>query len=385
VVHRDLKPSNVVLSPQGVRLLDFGVAKSPAVAGQRGERVGSLTWMAPEQLDGRSGGSATDVHAIGMLLYYAASGRHIYGYGDANAVAWRISHIEPQLIDLPPEAKGYADLIVAALAKDPSRRPSLKAIYDRLRADDIIRAGHSTGTTAVDQMEADETAVVAGDGPPPLAPLGQPQFRPRQTEGVRAPSTPPVVDLTTGSGVGSGLRGGPGMGMAGGSGDGDDADDHELMSLVESTFDEDDEGAPPRVWRNRIMAGVGVFVLAWTLGWASGVWPLGGPLAPASATVRDCYEGQGDANFAAGTEYARSGSGEVSRSLLGAFPGPLGEYRVPTRGIACEIGQGVTLDCPTPVLPDGADLACTAWDATGGSTWVTIVRTGDTWAWNLRE
>ena len=395
VVHRDLKPSNVVLSPQGVRLLDFGVAKSPAMAMQRGERVGSLTWMAPEQLNGKSGGSATDVHAIGMLLYYAASGRHIYGYGDANAVAWRISHIEPQLIDLPPEAKGYSDLIMAALAKDPSRRPTLKAIYDRLRADDIVRAGHSTGSTAVEQVESDETAVVSGDGPPPPAPIGQPQFRPRPTNDVLAP--PPVVDLTSGSGLGSGLgsgsgigpprpRGATGMGIASGKGTGQEGDDRELMSLVESVADdEDDDFRPAHVWRRRAMALAGVCVLAWTLGWASGVWPLGGPLAPAAAVVRDCYEGQGDADFAAGTEYAMQGSGEVSRSLLGAFPGPLGEYRVPTRGIACEIGQGVTLDCPEPVLPDGTDISCTAWDAKGGSTWVTIAREGDTWAWTLRD
>ncbi|MDQ1247270.1 MAG: eukaryotic-like serine/threonine-protein kinase [Actinomycetota bacterium] len=384
VVHRDLKPSNVVLSPQGVRLLDFGVAKSPAVSGQLGERVGSLTWMAPEQLNGKSGGSATDVHAIGMLLYYAASGRHIYGYGDANAVAWRISHIEPQLIDLPPEARGYVDLITAALAKDPGRRPTLKAIYDRLRADDIVRAGHSTGTTAVDQVEAEATAVVSGDGPPPPAPLGQPQFRPRTTDDSLQPA-PPVVDLTTGSGIGlPRKRGGSGMGIASGRFDSDDGDERDLMSLVESTADED-ELPPPRRWRTRIMAMTGVLALAWTLGWASGVWPLAGPLAPASAVVRDCYQGEGDANFAAGTEYAQTGSGEVSRSLLGAFPGPLGEYRVPTRGIACEIGQGVTLDCPEPTLPDRADLACTAWDASGGSTWVTIVRTGDTWKWTLRD
>ena len=116
VVHRDLKPSNVVLSPQGAAARLRG-GQVTVDGYSRGERVGSVTWMAPEQLDGAQAGEPADVHAIGMLLYYAASGRHVCGYGDANAVAWRITHIEPQLIDLPVEADAYSDLILASLAR----------------------------------------------------------------------------------------------------------------------------------------------------------------------------------------------------------------------------------------------------------------------------
>ena len=65
VVHRDLKPSNVVLTPGGIRLLDFGVARAPFAAADQGARVGSLTWMAPEQIDGDPCGPAADIHALG--------------------------------------------------------------------------------------------------------------------------------------------------------------------------------------------------------------------------------------------------------------------------------------------------------------------------------
>lgn len=366
VIHRDLKPSNVVLSPQGVRLLDFGVAKSPTVAGQRGERVGSLTWMAPEQLEGKHAGAPADIHAIGMLLYYAATGRHIYGYGDANAVAWRISHIEPQLIDLPPEAAGYGDLIVAALAKDPDRRPSLKAIYDRLRADDIVRGGTSSGSTSVDQLESEETAVVNDNEPPPPGPLSRsgalslPGYKPAPDADVLLPSISPVrTDEAESSGG--------------------------LMSLVESLASGDEEVPAKPQWRRRVAVLVAVLVLAWTLGWASGLWPLAGPLAPAAAAMPECYSGAGDADFAARSNFANSGRGEVSESMLGMFPGPLGEFRVPKRAIACQLGGGVTLECPDPNLPDGSDLACTAWDRNGASSWVTITRDGDTWSWTVRN
>lgn len=408
VVHRDLKPSNVVLSPQGVRLLDFGVAKSPSMATRGGERVGSVTWMAPEQLDGAQAGEPADVHAIGMLLYYAASGRHVYGYGDANAVAWRITHIEPQLIDLPVEADAYSDLILASLAKDPDRRPTLKAIYDRLRADDIVRAAHPGGSTEVDAAEAEATAVVGGKTPsgaataPPLVSSAPPSVSRRRTNALDL--RPTVSGGGSGSGVGVGSGGGSG-GLGGaigasanrsgrgsgiGSGGGDnDGDGAELMSLVESIdLTDDDADAPPRgPWYRRRSAWLavgGAAALVWSLGWASGLYPMAGLLAPAAATNHDCYQGTANADFGTRTGYAAQGGGQVDESLLGMFPGPLGDYRVPTQTLACQVGHGVTVDCPQPTLPDGASISCTLWDAQRASTWATVSRTGNTWQWSLR-
>lgn len=231
VVHRDLKPSNVVLSPQGVRLLDFGVAQAPGATRRSGERVGSLTWMAPEQLDGAPVGTACDVHAVGMLLYYAATGRHIYGYGDPKAVAWRISHVEPQLVDLPEAAQAYGDLILASLAKDPERRPPLRAMHERLRVADHGRAVSAASQTAVDTREHTQSApwVV----PPVPAPAPAPAAR----------ETPVAADDS----------------------------DAELMSLVEVVHSSQEvrQSSGSLAWAISALV-----LLIGAVAWASGVWPF---------------------------------------------------------------------------------------------------------------
>jgi hypothetical protein len=215
-------------------------------------------------------------------------------------------------------------------------------------------------------MESEETAVVNGNEPPPPGPLARsgalslPGYRPAPDADVLLPSAASVRAEEAESSGG-------------------------LMSLVDSLHDVDDEPVAKSHWRRRLTALVAVLALAWTLGWASGLWPLAGPVAPAAAAMPECYQAPGDADFAGHVNHAGSGRGEVSESLFGMFPGPLGEFRVPKRAIACQLGAGVTLECPDPNLPDGADLACTAWDRTGASTWVTITRDGDTWSWTVRN
>jgi eukaryotic-like serine/threonine-protein kinase len=85
VVHRDLKPSNVMVSKEGqVKLLDFGIAKllaedddgAPTCLTKEEERAFTPAFAAPEQLTGESVTTATDVYALGVLLYLLLSGRH---------------------------------------------------------------------------------------------------------------------------------------------------------------------------------------------------------------------------------------------------------------------------------------------------------------------
>ncbi|WP_306370255.1 serine/threonine-protein kinase [Nocardiopsis sp. CC223A] len=129
VVHRDLKPGNVVLSPDGPRVLDFGIAR--AVDGTAVTRTGMLMgtpgWTAPELLGGADPGPASDMFAWGGMVAYAATGRPPFGRGDTAAVLERTRREPPDLDGVPGWLHG---VVAAALAKDPSVRPSaLEALH----------------------------------------------------------------------------------------------------------------------------------------------------------------------------------------------------------------------------------------------------------------
>ena len=127
VIHRDIKPGNVILGMDGPRLLDFGIARSLEASSvtQLGERPGSLGWMTPEQLRGTEQGTFTDVHAWGAVVYVAATGEPPFGSGNAEALAWRIEHVKPRDEPLRRAVPAIADVVLQALAVDPSNRPSV--------------------------------------------------------------------------------------------------------------------------------------------------------------------------------------------------------------------------------------------------------------------
>lgn len=129
VVHRDLKPSNVVLSKDGPVILDYGIARALDATSvtSTGSRVGSLVWMSPEQLLGTGEDRPCDVHALGLLAYFAATGDHPFGGGRPEVVAWRISNGEPTLIPYP-QIPGFDDLVRACLCTDPRERPTAQEV-----------------------------------------------------------------------------------------------------------------------------------------------------------------------------------------------------------------------------------------------------------------
>ncbi len=124
LVHRDLKPSNVILAKQGPKVIDFGIAVERAGTAEEltrtGETMGSLGWMAPEQLAGGQVGPPVDVFAWGLLVAYAAGGHHPFGPAPSDAIVYRIRYDEPDLTALPAWA---APSVERALAKDPQARP----------------------------------------------------------------------------------------------------------------------------------------------------------------------------------------------------------------------------------------------------------------------
>ncbi|MFI1707904.1 serine/threonine-protein kinase [Streptomyces griseoruber] len=147
IVHRDLKPSNVMVTIEGPRVIDFGVARalesvSDSGLTRTGAVVGSPGFMAPEQVRGEPITPASDVFCLGSVLAYAATGVLPFGgtEGGAHALMFRIAEEEPDLSGVP---EGIAELVRACLRKDPAARPSLPWILERTGTGDTLVDGHS--------------------------------------------------------------------------------------------------------------------------------------------------------------------------------------------------------------------------------------------------
>ncbi|WP_051415414.1 bifunctional serine/threonine-protein kinase/ABC transporter substrate-binding protein [Nocardiopsis sp. CNT312] len=147
--HHDLKPSNVILSPDGPKVVDYGIAQ--ALDGPSSPPETATPWTAPELLRGR-GGPESDVFAWGALVVYAATGTPPFGTGPAEHVSYRLLHEEPDLRGLPDH---LWNMVGRALAKDP---------WERSRASDLVRALTATGpgtAPATPEERADAVAALA--------------------------------------------------------------------------------------------------------------------------------------------------------------------------------------------------------------------------------
>ena len=143
VTHRDLKPANIMLTQSGAKLLDFGLAKArpqPAVllqAGQstaaatqgldltvEGSLMGTLHYMAPEQVEGKEADARSDIFALGATLYEMATRRKAFEGKTPASVMAAILEREPQPIKASqPLAPPALDRVVrTCLAKDPEQR-----------------------------------------------------------------------------------------------------------------------------------------------------------------------------------------------------------------------------------------------------------------------
>lgn len=97
VVHRDLKPSNVLMSSNGAWVIDFGIARAADASGltTTGSVAGSAAYMSPEQAMSESVGPASDIFALGSVLYFAATGRSPFGVGPAPSLMFRVVQPRP--------------------------------------------------------------------------------------------------------------------------------------------------------------------------------------------------------------------------------------------------------------------------------------------------
>ncbi|MER5432121.1 serine/threonine-protein kinase [Streptomyces sp. NPDC002588] len=206
IVHRDLKPSNVMVTIEGPRVIDFGVARAlETVTGQTeggltraGAVIGSPGFMAPEQVRGEPITPASDVFCLGSVLAFAATGALPFGGTEsgAHAVMFRIAEEEPDLEGVP---EGIADLVRACLRKDPTARPTLAWILERTGAGDTVSDGHSRepwlpgalvaqlGRHAVRLLEVEDPA--GAPAPSPSLPSPSPEHSGRWSGGEDVPRT----------------------------------------------------------------------------------------------------------------------------------------------------------------------------------------------------
>lgn len=155
LVHRDVKPGNVLLTVDGPRLIDFGIARAADATAltATGLLVGTPGFLSPEQAagGGTEAGPASDVFSLGCLLAYAATGRPPFGSGAVDALLYRTVHDEPDLAGVDdPELHA---LLAALLAKDPGARPTAADL------DTLITEDAPDGTA--DWLPGDVVALIA--------------------------------------------------------------------------------------------------------------------------------------------------------------------------------------------------------------------------------
>ncbi len=153
VTHRDLKPGNVMLTKTGTKLLDFGLAKlkqqvapanvqlselptasDPLTA--HGAIVGTLQYMAPEQLEGKEVDARTDIFAFGVVVYEMATGKKAFeGKSQASVIGAILKDDPPPISSLQPMTPPALDRVVKrCLAKEPEERcQSAKDLTDELK------------------------------------------------------------------------------------------------------------------------------------------------------------------------------------------------------------------------------------------------------------
>ncbi|ONK15109.1 serine/threonine-protein kinase [Streptomyces sp. MP131-18] len=209
LIHRDLKPSNVLVTLEGPKVIDFGIARAvdASLATRTGSMVGSPGYMPPEQIRSEQLTGAADVFAFGAVLVFAATGTGPFHAGEpaVHTLLYRVVHEEPELgPESGPLSGPLRELAERCLAKDPAQRPAVEEIL-RLtagRAAVDADSGLWLPATLTARLGRDAAGLLALEGPSPTA-FDQPALPPPAAPTTAPPAAPPAARKRRGLGLGA--------------------------------------------------------------------------------------------------------------------------------------------------------------------------------------